>query len=222
MTEHIVKSYDNELNTLKNYLVTMTSLTNEHLNKLYNIMCLDDSSAALVQLENLINNDEKVDVLDKNIVDLSLDILSLRNPVAHDLRFVFSASHISRNLERVGDNISKTAHYVKDIKNKHLLLQSKVLQMIYILMDMTNKTKESLQLENDELALQIIEIDEGIDLLFDEVSALTLSEMKNLTNIITDLNGYSLIARSLERVGDHIVNSCRYIYFIKNNQLLYK
>jgi phosphate transport system protein len=222
MTEHIVKSYDNELNTLKNYLVEMTSLTNEHLNKLYSIMCLDDANVALQQLEQLVNNDEKVDILDKNIVDLSLDILSLRNPVAHDLRFVFSASHISRNLERVGDNISKTAYCVKDIKNKHLLLQNKVLQMVYILMDMTNKTKESLQEENDDLALKIIEIDKKIDILFDEVSSLTLNEMKNLTNIITDLNGYSLIARSLERIGDHIVNSCRYIYFIKHNQLLYK
>ncbi|MDR0484861.1 MAG: hypothetical protein LBH40_06265 [Alphaproteobacteria bacterium] len=116
---HIVKSYDNELENLKKLLIEMMETNLDQLNLLYDLInykanMLDINSNFSAEICNKVSDiDVKINSFDIKIIEESLKIFSLRNPVAYDLRFVFSASHVSSNLERLGDNAKAIARHMK-------------------------------------------------------------------------------------------------------------
>ncbi len=65
-----------------------------------------DSKAA----ERVVANDEAIDELEREVSQDVLRLLALRQPMARDLREVYSALRISADIERIGDyaaNIAK-------------------------------------------------------------------------------------------------------------------
>lgn len=215
MQEHIVKSYDDELNRLKRYLLEMIESTKVQINKTKDMFFAEN----FTNWEEITKGDSAIDLLDKKIVDLSLEIFSTRNPVAYDLRFVFSSSHISRNLERIGDNIGKVCFYAKDIQNTHLDINMKIMQIMMILLDMQAILKDSLTSGNLKNLQQVVDLDLQVDNIFYNIAKLTLTEMSKPVTDIVNLNAYSLVARSLERAGDHFVNIVKYIEFMESGEL---
>jgi phosphate transport system protein len=218
MSQHIVKSYDEELNGLKTLLVDMTKVSLDQLDRVYRSVSKHDLSSLpeVIKQENILNN------LDDEITTLSLNILSLRNPVALDLRFVFAASHISRNLERIGDNARNVANSIEKIENKNDKLNSKIMEMIHISTEMLHSALDAFQNRNHELALNIMEKDILIDNLHHEISKSTLAKIQSQPGEVQSFHIYLLMCRYVERIGDHIVNICRYLYFIEKNKLSFR
>ena len=105
---HIVKSYDEEIRDIKNNIVDMGSLVENQLKD--SLLCLKDKDTEFA--EKIIEND---DVIDKayNTLDQSLvEILGKRQPMAADLRTIFSAIKINKDLERIGDHATNIAKRV--------------------------------------------------------------------------------------------------------------
>lgn len=215
--KHILKSFDNELSSLKSALLAMLLATSGQMKSVYLVIANHDLELA----KHVIDSDAKIDALHQRIVTDSVNILSLRTPVAYDLRFVFSASHISSNLERAGDNMRNIAKSVLQIAKPKEKVALKLLQMIKIIDDMLAATYMVLDKEDSHGLNDIIAKDIEVDKLNDEISSLLLSVIQKVSFVELDtIRNYLLICRSLERVGDHVVNTCKHINFITSGEII--
>ncbi|MFN3672571.1 MAG: phosphate signaling complex protein PhoU, partial [Bosea sp. (in: a-proteobacteria)] len=108
MTEHIVRSYDAELEALRRSLAEMGGMSER---------MLGDSTVALVRrdttlAQKVITADQRLDNLQRDVEERAVLTIARRQPLANDLRELISAIRIAADIERVGDlakNIAKRA-----------------------------------------------------------------------------------------------------------------
>ena len=154
----------------------------------------------------------------KKIIDQSIRIFGLRNPVASDLRFVFATSHISRDIERISANMKSIAKNIARIGENNQSVTNSFLNMLFIISDMLHSLSNIIKDMNLEVALAIQQRDDEIDNIYEEI--LTIIMKRDSSNNDSNKDKTNIfIARSLERIGDHIVGICVYIQFIKSGKL---
>jgi phosphate transport system protein len=213
---HILKSYDNDLAKLKSMLIDMMTTNLTQLNLLHSLV----SKFSKEIQDEVCDIDSKINELDAKIIDESIKIFSLRNPVAYDLRFVFSASHVSRNLERMGDNAKSISRYISsDFAND--TLKNKYLEMLHLLIEMLHLTIESFTYMNVDTSKKVQSMDLRVDELHNEISDFLLHKIQLAPDKISEIRSHFLVVRNLERIGDHNVNICRYVAFIENNTVVH-
>jgi phosphate transport system protein len=108
VTEHTVKSYDEELKQLNQIIAQMGGLAEAQLQAAIEALMHRDSELA----GQAVQSDGRIDELEHQVSSLTVRILALRQPMALDLREVVAALKISSDLERIGDyaaNVAKRA-----------------------------------------------------------------------------------------------------------------
>ena len=112
-SQHIVKSYDDQLNRLTREIVRMGELATAQLKSAIDALVRrDDDGASAV-----IHADEAIDALEQDIAREAVQLLVARAPMARDLREVVAALRVSADLERIGDSSQVTCkHQVKYAK----------------------------------------------------------------------------------------------------------
>ena len=108
MAEHIVSSYDNDLQGLRRRISEMGGIAEK---------MLVESIAALVRhdkilAQTVISSDSRLDVLQREVEESAILTIARRQPLAVDLRETISAIRVSGDVERIGDlakNIGKRA-----------------------------------------------------------------------------------------------------------------
>ncbi len=90
---------DDELEKIKTTLLSMATLTEEAIHKSVEALKNLDKTLA----ENVIQNDEKIDDMEIEVEEHSIEILALFQPMAKNLRFVVTAMHINAELELIAD-----------------------------------------------------------------------------------------------------------------------
>jgi phosphate transport system protein len=150
-------------------------------------------------LEYVFQQDRNIDSLEKKIDQQAVALLALINPMASDLRFVFSVIKLNSDLERIGDECKNVA---KELKN----LQPPVPEELKILSDkvyeMVKDSIKALLNQDSSLAKEIILKD-------DEVDELEYSIQKKYVNSI----GIAFAAKALERIADHTTNISENVIF---------
>jgi len=97
--EHIVKSYDSELERLYGEITRMGEIAVAQLDAAIDALVRRDSKAA----RHVVGNDIAIDTLEREVSQDVLRLLALRQPMARDLREVYGALRISADIERIGD-----------------------------------------------------------------------------------------------------------------------
>jgi phosphate transport system protein len=200
---HISSSFEGALTGLRNSVLMMSSLTERLLNRSMQGLLQRDSD-----LCNLaIADDEEVDFLEKEVDREGVEILLRFHPVASDMRHVISAMRLSVNLERIADQSVLIARRAKKLNKESSVPEISLLEPLF---------REALGIFHDamkvfvdgdaEMALQLKPRDRVLDSLNKEVAdkfmeriAVDPSRVQSYINLI-------LIARALERVGDHSTN----------------
>jgi len=106
MSEHIVKSFTEQLEALANSVAQMGGLAEAQFANAIEAIAKRDGKLA----ETAIGTDDRVDRIQQTIEDQALKLLALRQPMAVDLRTTLAAIKIAYELERIGDlakNIAK-------------------------------------------------------------------------------------------------------------------
>ena len=99
MSEHIVKSFSEQLESLANAVSQMGGLAEAQFANAIEAVAKRDTRLA----EAAVGSDERIDRIQQTVEDLSLRVLALRQPMAVDLRTTLAALKISNELERIGD-----------------------------------------------------------------------------------------------------------------------
>src|SRR5688572_31393977 len=103
--DHIVKSFDTELQRLTGEIARMGEIAVAQLDAAIDVLQRRDSRAA----ERVVANDEAIDALEQEVSHDVLRMLALRQPMARDLREVYAALRISSDIERIGDYAANVA-----------------------------------------------------------------------------------------------------------------
>ena len=215
--EHTVKSYEEELQYLKDSVIQMGSLTEAQLS---------DSMDAVIKVDKdstdkIIQSDEKVNKFRSKIDTQIMTLLVKRAPMAIDLRETISALKISQDLERIGDLSKSNAKKVKPLP---LDLPEELLGNLKRLGDLVTKqlndVLDSFVNQNYVKANEIWKKDEQVDdLTFIAMNSVIdfLSKDKKNLDFSTHL---IFVTKNLERAGDHITNIAEIIcYLIKGEYL---
>ena len=168
----------------------------------------------MVLAKKVIENDDKVDELNKKIEEQCLKFMAMESPVATDLRKIFTTSKIVTDLERMADyavDICKIAQRVElDILGEEC---EPVWQMADILRKMIKRSLEAFVTGNVKEAYEICKMDDEVDILYRGLFNDILKKMAKDETIINKGAQILFASKYLERVGDHVTNICEWIIF---------
>ena len=211
MSEHIVSSYEGQLKTLHTTVLKMGALCESQFSN--SIIALVKKDEELI--DKIIGKDERIDELEKKVDDQVVNLITLRQPMAIDLRETVSAMRIAAELERIGDlakNIVKRVKYIKvDLNNEDFSLIKTASELVQ---NNLKKTLDSYSKKDEQLALSVWNSDKEIDVIINKLLEDFLSNMKKEKKNIESLTHLLFVAKNIERVGDHSTNICEYVYFL--------
>lgn len=168
----------------------------------------------MVLAKKVIENDDKVDELNKKIEEQCLKFMAMESPVATDLRKIFTTSKIVTDLERMADyavDICKVAQRVElDILGEEC---EPVWKMVDILRKMIKRSLEAFVTGNVKEAYEICKMDDEVDILYRGLFNDILKNMAKNETIINKGAQILFASKYLERVGDHVTNICEWIIF---------
>jgi len=208
-----------ELKQLRESLSNMAILVTNQLKKsVYSLLDEDEDLA-----NEVIANEKRVNALELEIDRDCEYIFALLNPVAHDMRFVFSTLKINADMERIGDygeGIAKLVLLGKKAFDKSLIKEIKLKEMsdTSILM-MKDATKAYCE-DNTKIARSIFARDLELNEINRNASAVAEYYIKNNMERIPQALLIVSIIRKLERVGDHITNIAEEVIFYKEAKVL--
>jgi phosphate transport system protein len=209
--DHIVKSFDEEIRKLNNYITHMGGLAESQLQAAIECLVKRDADTA----SRIIQDDSKIDEQENLISQQVVRLLALRQPMAIDLRQIVAALKISSDLERIGDYAANVA------KRAIALSQMPPLKPLFAIPRMARLVQQSIKdvldayTEADAVkAVQVWQRDEEVDemytSLFRELLTYMMEDQRNISASIHLL----FIAKNVERMGDHATNIAETIHFI--------
>jgi phosphate transport system protein len=203
-------SFDTELRLLKEDLYKMARLIEEAIEKIMIAFETQDDELA----KQIIQGDRIINDIEKAIEARCLSLIVRQQPVASDLRFVTTALKVVTDMERIGDHAADIAELVIRDKRDHIY------DLVKYIPEMGNATKamvhdavQAFTTLNVEKAREIIKQDDVVDSLFDQVKLEVANILKKSSEQVDQCVDILMIAKYLERIGDHSVNICEWIEF---------
>ncbi len=159
--------------------------------------------------------EDEVNKIQIEIDEKCLQLIALHQPTAVDLRFITSAIKINSDLERMGDQAINMAETGLDLlKHPPLKPLIDLPRMADIVKGMVNNSLDAFVRKDVELAQTVLERDDEVDAfkdsIFRELLTLMIADQKNVTRSLDLI----LIARNLERIGDHATNVAEDVIFM--------
>lgn len=181
---------------------------------------LDHAIKALVKREiegfKLVHEIEKrTNQFHIQLDDECLAFLAMHGPVAKDLRLIFSIIKINSDLERMGDQAVNIAYTGLDYMGRRpIALPAEIEEMSHIVQKMVRDSLDSFVREDLTLAQDVLQLDNKVDerknKVFKDLMHLIRQQPENVEAAMDII----LIARNLERVGDHATNIAEDVIFI--------
>ncbi|MBA8884340.1 phosphate transport system protein [Dokdonella fugitiva] len=209
--DHIVKSYDEELERLTGELQRMGKLALAQLAAAVDAVIERDSHAA----SKIVHNDRTIDALEHEVSHDVVRLLALRQPMARDLREILAALRIATDIERIGDYAANVA------KRSIVLNQSKPVQLVAALprlarlaQSLAEDVLDAYRNCDADKALDAWARDEELDEQYTGLFRELLTYMMEDPRNITPCTHLLFMAKNLERIGDHATNIAENVYFL--------
>lgn len=199
------------IDELKKEVAIMADLALENLKDGLKAFKTNDFDLA----KQVIKKDDEVDQYEEEIAKQALKIIWKEQPVASDLRLVTGVLKLITDLERIGDHASDIAEmtlHLQDTRNKRMMPIST--KMSEIVEDMVLKSIHALVNVSGDLADEVIQKDDEVDELFQTVITKMTTELKEEKIDPNEAIYMLMVAKYLERVGDHAVNIAEWIIFM--------
>ncbi len=201
--------FDSELRELNEALAKMGSLCEESIALSVSALISEKKELA----EDVKGLEREIDVMEHDIESMCLQLLLRRQPVARDLRLISAALKIITDMERIGDQASDIAEITASISGHSLDDCAHIEEMANAVIQMVNESVDAFAERDTNLAHEVIEHDDVVDALFKKVRMTLIDTIaSNPDNGETAL-GLLMIAKYLERIGDHATNIAEWVIF---------
>jgi phosphate transport system protein len=216
MPQHTIKRYDDELNELKERILSMGALVERAIRRSMKALNNFDTERA----RKVIDRDRAINALEVEIDEMTRSILALRQPAAGDLRFIITTIKIVTDLERCGDLAEGIAKGVVQNQEQPLTNLDSMNSLADAVCKQVSIALDAFARGDVDAALTCVEGDKKIDKLFKAMQRENLSYMiEDPRKISVGLAAFN-IGRNLERIGDHAANiSEMVIYMVKGHDI---
>jgi len=212
MPEHIVKSFQDQLEALATAIEQMGGLCETQLTDAIEAMARRDLGLA----EKIVELDTKIDALEAQVEIQAIRLLALRQPLASDLRETLGALKISVDLERIGDlakNVAKRAIVVsRDVADQNLVLG--LARMGRLALAQLKNVLDAYARRDVNAAMTVWKCDDEIDEIYNSLFRELLTYMMEDPKTISPATHLLFIAKNFERIGDHATNIAETISYI--------
>ena len=199
----IRKIFEEELADLKKELVEMCRLTEK---------MISDAIKALVTRDRELGKsigitDKRVDEYEMEIEKKCMRILLKQQPVAKDFREVSTALKMITDIERFGDQAADIGDIVCTMPgDAYIKKLTHITAMGELAMKMVRESVDSFIYNDESLADQVIALDDQMDDMFLTVKNDLIELIKKEANNGDQAIELMMVAKYLERIGDHAVN----------------
>lgn len=210
--QHISRQFNQELENLRRDVMKMGGMAEEMITDAITALLEGDTAKA----QAVIDADDQVNIMEKEIDELAMEILARRQPTASDLRLVMAIIKTVNDLERVGDEAEKIARIAIELadldrpRNNYYELETMAGHVRSMLRDALDGFARMVP----EIVVTLYRADEKVD---DEYEGILrqyytylAEEPRGTTRVINAI----WIARSLERIGDHAKNIGEYVFYL--------
>ena len=206
-----MRYFDEQLQELLHKIVLMGSLAESMIEGA--IRFLVERNEAAVQ--EVFNKEDEVDRLQMEVDDMAVRLTALQQPVAADVRFLFMASRIATELERIADqaiNISQSAEHV--LSQPPLKPMVDIPIMAEVAQQMVRDAVTALIDRNVELAEQVLQQEPKVDAFKDQIFRTLLTYMMADPGTIQRALSLILVSRNIEKIGDHATNIAEEVVYM--------
>ena len=199
----IRKLFEEELADLKKQLMEMCGLTEQ---------MIKDAITALVMRDRELGKsisvmDKRVDEYEMEIEKKCMRILLKQQPVAKDFREVSTALKMITDIERFGDQASDIGDIVYTMPgDAYIIKLTHLTTMGDLAIKMVRESVHSFINNDQALADQVIALDDKMDSLFVTVKNELIELIKYSGSNGDQAIELMMVAKYLERIGDHAVN----------------
>ena len=211
---HLIR---HELDKLEKQLLTLTAVVEESVQQAIKALAGQDRDLA----RKIINNDEKINRLEVDLEEECLKVLALHQPVANDLRMIVAVLKINNDLERIADqavNICERALAVSE--SPHLVCPLELDVMGQKVIDMLEKSLDSLVNTDPQLARTVLELDEEVDTIHSQNYQAFKDYVRGNPESVDSVLNYLTVSRHLERVADLATNIAEDVIYLNEGQIV--
>jgi phosphate transport system protein len=203
--------FDAALESLNDDLLRMGSMVEKQVHQCVEALANRDEELAAQIMEN----DDKVDDLQREIEDKCIRLIAKEQPLAIDLRTIFTITKIVTDLERMADHAVNISKSVKRLKNEPYIKELvDIPRMSVIVEDMIKKTLDSFIARDVDAIEGICRMDDEVDALFKKVFNDLLQLMAKDSSTLNQATQLILVASKMERIGDHVTNICEWTGYL--------
>jgi phosphate transport system protein len=209
--EHVVKSYEGELESLSTLVAQMGGVAEALLQGAIDAVSRRDSALA----DRMIESDRRIDDLERQIESAAVKILALRQPVGVDLRLTVTALRIANEIERIGDlakNLAKRALVLN--REQPLRLTQGLIRMGRECLVQLKAVFDAYAARDAAAAEDVWRRDEEIDELYNSLFRELLTYMMEDPRTISLATHLLFVAKNMERIGDHATNIAEQVVYL--------
>lgn len=185
------------------------------------------SVQSLIELDaerakGVIRNDTHVDIMEMEIEQRSVHLLSQFKPHPSELRLLSTITKVVTDLERIADNAENIAEITLRLGQRRLTRPpADISKMAALSIEMLHDSLQALIQRDQALAREVCKRDDQVDDLYSEVFKTLVSMMQgdNDEEKISQWANLLFVARFLERIADHSTNICERVVYLVTGKL---
>lgn len=203
---------ERELDILRDRLLLMGGEVELSIQRAIHALVQRDSGVANQVLEH----DSVIDRLELEIDRLSVEVLTLRRPVAKELRLVISITKITPLLERIADHASSIARAALELNDEpELKNYGELGEMSERALEMLQAALDAFTSNDSDKARNLIAKDAEVDKIYDRLVSELLETMSQDASKSKRLARLLFVAKNLERIGDYVKDICEMTVYMK-------
>ena len=201
--------FDEQLAILNRELIEMGALCEEAIALAAKALTDKDKTMAA----KVAAMDAEIDQKERNIESMCLKLLLQQQPVARDLRQISAALKMITDMERIGDQAEDISEIVITLDGQYAENSALLKGMVESAIQMVTESVDAYVKRDTALAHKVIEMDDIVDDYFDQVKAELISKIAGEPADGEYALDLLMIAKYLERIGDHAVNIAEWVIF---------
>lgn len=210
------RTFESRLLELDNTLLEMGKTAEAMLSVALDALAKRDVALA----REAIDMDNTVDALNYEVETMCIELIATQQPAARDLRRIFAALSISKDVERVGDyavDIAKVAIRLSDRPLFKPLVD--IPRMQELVKKMLREGLEGFVTRDLDQIHKMVRDDDQVDHLYKYLHDELSEFMKKDPGLVDQCVQLLFIARFLERIADHITNIGEKVYYVETGIL---
>lgn len=203
--------FDSQLEILNNGIIEMGAMVEESLNSSIEALLKFNKSLA----KKVIAGDKEIDQKMKDIETQCLRLLLSQQPVARDLRLISASLKMVSDIERIGDQAADIAEIIleaSDAEGSPARLAA-IPPMGTATVKMLTQSVDAFVRKDLKLAHRVIDSDDEVDALFTSAKKELVASIRNNSNDAESAINSIMVAKYLERIGDHASNVAGWVIF---------